>query len=133
MAENLEPTSKVIQISTDILKIQDGVIGFTTTKLCTQITALCDDGSIWLTNNMEKALGESWYCILEAPKPTAPIIPIPGSWWKKGREKVQVSEVYFSGLDTDIFVNYSDAEDYHHEKLETFLEMFKPLEADNAK
>lgn len=69
MTENLKPTSKVIQISTDILKIQDGVIGFTTTKLCTQITALCDDGSIWLTNNMEKALGESWYCILEAPKP----------------------------------------------------------------
>lgn len=113
MTENLKPTSKVIQISTTALDGREF------------LTVLCEDGSIW------ERWKSCWECILEAPKPTAPIIPMPNSRWKKDGWEFTVSSI-FSEQDR-IMVRYCDGKEIYEEELEIFLKLYEPLEADNAK
>lgn len=117
MTENLKPTSKVIQISTTMIEYEDLLL----------LTALCEDGSIWQLYNGK------WECILEAPKPAAPTIPIPGSWWIKGKEKVYVSGLYVEDKDSGVLVSLSGDNDIDcfEEDLETFLKLYKPLEVND--
>jgi len=132
MTNENKPTSKAISVSSTQLATESGII-------LNQFIICCEDGSIW--RRMEAAQGESielsgWQCILEATKPLAPTITIPGTWWKKinGKQKVQVSGVYVEGPKMDIAVSYSDEQDCHDEELETFMKIFEPLEANtNAK
>ena len=55
MTENLKPTSKVIQILTNIIEEGGRYI-----ECSALVTALCEDGSIW------QGLRGNWTCILEA-------------------------------------------------------------------
>jgi hypothetical protein len=120
----ITPTSKVVQISTSAVENCNE----TQTHMIT--TALCEDGSIW-----QCRLGYAgWYCILEETKPTARNIPIPGSWWLKGKEKAQVAGVYME-LENQLVVSfcYENGDD-QEEYLEIFMKVFEPVEAvDNAK
>jgi hypothetical protein len=115
MTENLKPTSKVMQISSHFINDGDLVL-----------IAVCQDGSIW------ELFQNNWDCILEAPRPTAPAIPIPGSWWKKGKEKVQVCKVYLEGPYLKKMISFNDEKGCgFKEDLETFLKLYKSLEAND--
>jgi len=58
-AEQINPTSKVIQVSTS------GVANTNNTQCDMITTILCEDGSIW---QAQLHFPVKWYCILEAKK-----------------------------------------------------------------
>jgi hypothetical protein len=67
MTENLKPTSKVIQISSNIVEQGRRYI-----ECSSLITVLCENGSIW------QRFEDKWTCILEVPKlELPPILRLP--------------------------------------------------------
>ena len=92
------------------------------------LIVLCQDVSIW------KLFNKDWSCTLEASNPATSTIPIPGTSYKKGKEKIFVSGVFAEGEGLDIFVSCANEVDVWEEKLENFLKLYEPLEVtDNAK
>lgn len=113
-----KPTSKVIQISTTSASTAGSSLLIHHSHV---LTALCEDGSIWEC----KCADKKWEQILEPHKPSQPIVPMPGSRWRKksSAAKVLVNCIFFE--DERLFIAYDETEE---ELLEDFLKLYEPAQ-----